>query len=80
MPAVSLGVCAAEGRVGVLYKNFDGAEEKLKEVLGGAAVKSASGKRGDYGYAILDLNAGASEDAAAKLKAVDGVIKVRIIK
>jgi len=79
-PAVSLGACAAEGRVGVLYKNFDGAEEKLKEVLSGAAVKSASGKRGDYGYAILDLNAGASEDAAAKLKAVDGVIKVRIIK
>ena len=79
-PAVSLGVCAAGGRVAVLYKNEDGMADKLKGALGSAAVKSADGARGAYGYSLFDLNGKSSADAAEALKAVGGVIRVRIVK
>jgi D-3-phosphoglycerate dehydrogenase len=79
-PAVNLGVCAAEGRVAVLYKNEDGMADKLKGALGSAAVKSADGARGAYGYSLFDLNGKSSADAAEALKAVGGVIRVRIVK
>ena len=36
--------------------------------------------RGDYAYMILDLDSAATESVVTKLQAIDGVIKVRVIK
>ena len=36
--------------------------------------------KGDYAYTILDTDAAVSADAAKALEAVDGVVKVRVIK
>lgn len=36
--------------------------------------------RGDYAYCIFDIDSESSVDVADKLSAVDGVLKVRIIK
>jgi D-3-phosphoglycerate dehydrogenase len=36
--------------------------------------------KGDYAYTLLDLDSAVTADAVEKIKAVDGVIKVRIVK
>jgi len=35
--------------------------------------------RGDYAYNIIDVSGAVADDLVAKLKAVDGVIMVRVI-
>lgn len=36
--------------------------------------------KGDYAYAIIDCDDPATEQLVSKLQAVEGVIKVRVIK
>jgi len=36
--------------------------------------------RGDYAYSVLDTGSAITEDVTAKLSAIDGVIKVRVVK
>ena len=36
--------------------------------------------RNDYAYSLLDLDAPATADVVEKLAAIDGVLKVRVIK
>ena len=36
--------------------------------------------RGDYSYSLVDVDSPVTEAVVEKLKAIDGVIKVRIIK
>ena len=36
--------------------------------------------RGDYSYCIFDIDSDSTEAFAQKLSAIDGVLKVRIIK
>lgn len=77
-PAVSLGACSAAGRISVIARNRDGV---LDEIAAAAnAVKTASGKRGNYAYALMDVGTAADQGTADKLKAIDGVIRVRVIQ
>ena len=39
-----------------------------------------SKSKGDYAYTILDISEKATEDMAAALSAIDGVVRVRIVK
>ena len=36
--------------------------------------------RGDYSYCVFDIDSASSQDLADKLSAIDGVLKVRIVK
>jgi D-3-phosphoglycerate dehydrogenase len=36
--------------------------------------------KGDYAYSLLDVESPVSEDVVEKLRAIDGVIRVRVIK
>jgi D-3-phosphoglycerate dehydrogenase len=36
--------------------------------------------KGDYAYAIIDVDSPVSEDVVARLAAIDGVLRVRVIK
>ena len=40
----------------------------------------ANKSRGDYAYSLLDVSTAVSDDVVSKLNAIDGVIKVRIVK
>ena len=37
-------------------------------------------RRGDYSYCVFDIDAASSKALEDKLNAIDGVLKVRIIK
>ena len=36
--------------------------------------------RGDYAYSIIDIATTASDEIVGKISAIDGVLKVRVIK
>ena len=36
--------------------------------------------RGDYAYCVFDIDSESSKEVADKLSAIDGVLKVRVVK
>jgi D-3-phosphoglycerate dehydrogenase len=82
-PDCSMGSCTAAGRVGILHKNVKGMISRYTTVLGSADINVADlndkGK-GDYAYALIDVDSPIPEDVVEKLAAIDGVLRVRVIK
>ena len=82
-PACDMGVCTKAGRIAINHKNVPNI---ISQVTGAMAAENvnisdmASKSKGDYAYTILDLDSPATEAVADKIKALDGIIKVRVIK
>lgn len=82
-PNCSMGTCDKEGRIAVLHANVANTIGQITSVLGEAGVNildMTNKSRDDYAYTMLDLEHKVTEDVAARVKAIDGVIRVRIIK
>ena len=82
-PNCDCGVCTSAGRVTVCHKNVPAIISKLTSVMGDAGINIESmdnKSRGDYAYSVLDTGSAITEDVTAKLSAIDGVIKVRVVK
>ena len=82
-PDCSMGACMTAGRIAILHKNVKGMIGQYTSVLGEADINVSdmtNKGRGDYSYSLLDVDSPVTEAVVEKLKAIDGVIKVRIIK
>lgn len=82
-PACDMGECQSEGRIAINHKNVPNMIAQFTKVLGDANVNItdfANKSRGNYAYSIMDTDTNVSEDVARQLMAIDGVLKVRIIK
>lgn len=82
-PAATLGVCDKAGRITVCHKNEPNMISQLTSAVASEGVNVADmvdKSRGDFAYAIMDLDHETSEALVEKLNAVDGVIKVRVVK
>jgi D-3-phosphoglycerate dehydrogenase len=82
-PDCSMGACETEGRIGILHKNSKGMIGKYTTVLGESDINVSdmtNKGKGDYAYSLLDVESPVSEDVVEKLRAIDGVIRVRVIK
>ena len=82
-PDCSMGACTTAGRIAILHKNVKGMIGQYTSVLGDADVNVSdmtNKGRGDYAYSLIDVDSPVTDDVVAKLKAIDGVLKVRIIK
>ena len=82
-PDCSMGACTKAGRIAILHKNVKGMISQYTTILGDADVNVAdmtNKAKGDYAYSLIDVDTPVTEDIADKLKAIDGVLKVRIIK
>ncbi len=82
-PACDLGVCTTASRVAVLHKNVKGTIGAYSSIFGDANINiagMANTTRGDYAYALLDLDGEVNDDIINKLAAIEGVLKVRKIK
>lgn len=82
-PAASLGVCDKVSRITICHKNVPNMIGQLTSVVAAENVNVADmvdKSRGDYAYAIMDLDHPVTEALVEKLNAVDGVIKVRVVK
>ena len=82
-PNCNMGGCTTVGRIGILHKNVKGMIGQYTSVLGEADINVSdmtNKGKGDYAYAILDLDSPISEEVIAKLQEIEGVIRVRKVK
>ena len=82
-PACDAGVCETAARVAICHKNIPNMLTQFTSVFskkGGNVSGMISQARGDYAYSILDSDAAPTAEDVAALEAIDGVVKVRVIK
>ena len=82
-PNCSMGVCTGAGRVTICHKNIPGMLGAFTTVMGNAGVNISdmtNKGKGDYAYTMMDLESEATKEIVKALEAVDGVLRVRIIK
>ena len=81
-PDCSMGACTTAGRIGILHRNVKGMLSLYTTILGDAGINidgMANKSKGDYAYALLDLDTSVPENVLEKLKNTEGVLKVRMI-
>ena len=59
-----------------MLTQFTGAFSSMNVNIADMVNKS----RGDYAYTVLDVETTINDEVAVKLSAIDGVLKVRIVK
>lgn len=82
-PACDAGTCSTEGRITVAHRNIPKMLTQFTNVLSSEGINIASmtnKSRGEYSYAVFDIDSASSQDLADKLAAIEGVLKVRIVK
>lgn len=82
-PNCDAGVCSTEGRITVAHKNVPNMLSQFTSLFSkdGINIENLVNKsRGDYAYTIFDICSESTEQVVKELEAVEGVIRVRIIK
>lgn len=82
-PNVNMGVCTDVARITICHKNIPNMLTQFTSVFskkGGNVSGMISQARGDYAYSILDSDGAPTAEDVAALEAIDGVVKVRVIK
>lgn len=82
-PNCDMGVCRAASRVAVLHLNVPNMIGQITGILasGNVNISDMTNKSRDkYAYTLLDLENTAEEDMVEKLKAIKGVLRVRVLK
>ena len=82
-PDCNMGICQAAGRVLILHKNEKGMISRYTTVLGDADINISdmtNKSRGEFACTLMDVDAALTDEVVEKLKAVDGVLRVRVIK
>ncbi len=82
-PSCDMGCCMAAGRIAVCHKNIVNMLRQFTHVLGEAGVNISdmtNKSKGNYAYTLIDLETPSDQDIVSKLEAIDGVLKVRVIK
>lgn len=80
-PNCDMGTCGAESRIAICHKNVKKMISRFTDILSDTNIQNMSNtSRGDYAYTMFDLDSSISEELVRKLEAVEGVIKVRVVK
>jgi D-3-phosphoglycerate dehydrogenase len=82
-PATDAGVCNAESRVAVCHKNIPNMITQFTGAFSSKGINVSdmvSKSRGDWAYTIFDISEKADASIIDAVKAIDGVVKVRIVK
>lgn len=82
-PNCSMGECHAASRVAVLHINIPNMIGQITGTVasGNVNITDMTNKsRDQYAYTMLDLEAEAGDEMIGKLKAIDGVLGVRVVK
>ena len=78
-----MGVCHAASRVAVLHMNVPNMIGQITGTVasGNVNISDMTNKsRDQYAYTMLDLEKPAGDEIIGKLKAIDGVLGVRVIQ
>ncbi len=82
-PDCDMGVCTQVGRVAINNSNIPNMLSQLTSVFAKENINipdMINKSRGQWAYTMLDIEAPATPEIVQKLEAIEGVLKVRIIK
>ena len=82
-PSCDMGLCQAEGRVAILHKNIPNMIGQITSAFAknGYNISDLTNKsKASRAYTLIDIESKASEKLVDELNAIDGVLKVRVIK
>ena len=82
-PNTDMGVCQTEGRIAILHRNIPNMLTQFTSIFSkdNINITEMSNKtKGKYSYAIFDVESVVDEEAINEIAAIDGVLKVRLIK
>lgn len=82
-PACDMGVCTSAARIAINHKNIPNMLGQFTSILAAAGVNISdmiNKSRGNYAYSLLDAETVLPDDVISQLKAIEGVLKVRVIK
>jgi D-3-phosphoglycerate dehydrogenase len=82
-PNCDAGLCTTQGRITILHRNipkmltqFTGSFAALDVNIANMVNKS----RGNYAYTVIDVDTSVNGEIVTKLSAIEGVLKVRVVK
>lgn len=82
-PDCQVGVCRTAGRITLMHRNNKGVIAQYTTILGDANINISdmfNKTRGDFAYAVLDIDAPVTDEVVEKLNAIEDVIRVRVVK
>ena len=82
-PACDMGDCTGDSRIAIFHTNKENMITKFTGEFGakGININNMMNKsRGEYAYTMFDIEAPAPEDAIKNLEAIEGVLRVRVVK
>ena len=82
-PNCDMGVCTQAGRVAIFHKNIANMITKFTACFGDEGINITdmmNKSRGEVAYTMLDLEQPADPANIDKLKSIDGVFRVRVVK
>ena len=82
-PSCDMGVCQVEGRVALLHQNIPNMIGQITSAFAknGYNISDLTNKsKGSKAYTLIDIESKASDSLVKELNAIDGILKVRVIK
>ena len=82
-PNCDMGICNQASRIAILHKNVANMITKFTACFGDEGINISdmmNKSKGEYAYTLIDSELKADEHIVEKLRAIDGVIKVRVVK
>lgn len=82
-PNCDMGVCSQAGRVAIFHKNIANMITKFTACFGDEGINITdmmNKSRGEVAYTMLDLEQPAEKAIIDKLKSIEGVFRVRVVK
>ena len=81
-PDCDMGICTNAGRITILHKNIPNSLSRFTTAVAGEQINIEglmNKSKGEYAYTMLDLDKAISPKCLEELRAIEGVIRVRII-
>lgn len=82
-PDCDMGICSQAGRVAIFHKNKANMITRFTACFGDEGINITdmmNKSKGEVAYTMIDLESPASNEMVSKLKSIDGVFRVRVVK
>lgn len=82
-PACDMGVCKTESRVAVMHLNVPNMIGQVTGMMASCGINISdmtNKSREKYAYTLMDLDKQPDEETIKKLRGIDGILRVRVIK
>ena len=80
-PSIDMGCCRTESRIAVMHKNIPQMIGQITNTVTAHNISNLTNRSRDgFAYTMLDLDSKITDQTIHDLEAIEGVIRVRIIK